>query len=128
MPAGSIAAMRDADTPPQEPADHHPHLDPRTVRQRVTAIRTAVDEVYARVREWRGQPGWRNTPVNVHRYETTLNVAYTVEAMPEPDSAVAVAQLVEAVRPLLTEWRPSRPGPEQQIFAAVERLRWAIAG
>ncbi|XTZ14459.1 hypothetical protein ACQSSU_23650 [Micromonospora echinospora] len=120
--------MRDADTPPQDPADPHQHLDARTARQRATAIRAAVSEVHARVREWRSQPGWRNSPVNVHRYETTMNVFRAVKSMPEPDSAATVVQLVEAVRPVLTEWRPSRPGPEQQIFAAVERLRRAMPG
>ncbi|WP_141713996.1 hypothetical protein [Micromonospora inyonensis] len=118
--------MRDADTPPQEPDDRHQNLDGHTARQRARAIRAAVIEVHARVREWRSQPGWQNTPANVHRYETTVNVFRAVESMPEPDSAVAVAQLVEAVRPLLTEWRPGRPGPEQQIFVAVERLRRSL--
>ncbi|MEV0327458.1 hypothetical protein AB0H63_13570 [Micromonospora echinospora] len=119
--------MRDADTPPQEPNDRHEHLDARTAHQRATAIRAAVDEVHALVREWRVQPGWQNTPVNVHRYDTTVNVFRAVESMPEPNSAEGVGKLVDAIRPLLAEWRPSRPGPEQQVFAAVERLRRAIS-
>ncbi|QOC94065.1 hypothetical protein [Micromonospora craniellae] len=49
------------------------------------------------------------------------------EVLPNPETAEDLTELAEALRPVLSEWRPSRPGPEQQIFAAVERLRQALA-
>jgi hypothetical protein len=34
--------------------------------------------------------------------------------------------LIQAVQPILTTWRPNRTGPEQPIYAAVDRLRATI--
>ncbi|MDG4760745.1 hypothetical protein [Micromonospora sp. WMMD710] len=116
--------MRDADTPPQEPADRHAHADP-TPRQQAAVIRAAAAEVHQRVQEWRTSPAWQDTPTNAHRHQATTDAVAALDAVPEPSTADELAGLVEAIQPILAEWRPSRPGPEQQIYVAVERLRKA---
>ncbi|MBM0275619.1 hypothetical protein [Micromonospora tarensis] len=117
--------MRDADTPPQDPADRPYARTELTPRQRAAVIRTAAAEVRQRVQEWRNSPGWQDKPTNAYRYQATFVAVAALDAVPEPTTAVELTRLVDAVRPLLVEWRPSRPGPEQQIFVAVERLRKA---
>ncbi|MFG3703576.1 hypothetical protein ACGF7U_02400 [Micromonospora sp. NPDC047670] len=119
--------MRDADTPPQEPTDDRPHPAALTPRQRADLIRSAAAEVRERVQEWRDHRGWRNTPVNSHRYETTVSAIDALDRLPDPGNEEAVASLANAVRPVVVEWRPSRPGPEQPIYTAVERLRRSIS-
>lgn len=114
--------MRDADTPPQEPADR-PHTPALTPREQAALIRAAAAEVYERVQEWRSAPGWQDTPMNAHRHEATVSAIAALAALPEPTTADELSGLLDTVRPLLLEWRPSRPGPEQQIFVAVERLQ-----
>ncbi|WP_147252603.1 hypothetical protein [Micromonospora endolithica] len=118
--------MRDADTPPQELSNDQPHPAALTPQQRADLIRAAAAEVRERVQEWRNHPGWRNTPVNSHRHETTVNAIDALGQLPDPDTEEAVARLADVVRPVVVEWRPSRPGPEQPIYAAVERLRRSI--
>ncbi|MEU5549169.1 hypothetical protein ABZ738_05315 [Micromonospora sp. NPDC047793] len=114
--------MRDADTPPQEPADRS-HNSALTPRARAALIRAAAAEVYERVQEWRNSPGWQDTPSNAHRHQATVSAIVRLNVLSEPVTADDLARVLEAVRPVLLEWRPSRPGPEQQIFIAVERLR-----
>ncbi|WP_422753551.1 hypothetical protein [Micromonospora sp. WMMD708] len=114
--------MRDADTPPQDPADDRSHPAALTPQQRADLIRAAAAEVRERVQAWRDNPNWRNTPANSHRYETTVGAIGVLNELPEPETEEAVASLADAVRPVVAEWRPSRPGPEQSIYAAVESL------
>ncbi|MFF3853882.1 hypothetical protein [Micromonospora sp. NPDC002575] len=114
--------MRDADTPPQEPTDDRPPPATLTPQQHADLIRAAAAEVRDRVQAWRDNPNWRNTPTNSHRYETTVGAIGVLSELPEPATVEAVASLADAVRPVVVEWRPSRPGPEQSIYAAVERL------
>ncbi|KIR64950.1 hypothetical protein [Micromonospora haikouensis] len=118
--------MRDADTPPQEPTDDRPHPVTLTPQQCADLIRAAAAEVRERVQEWRDSPNWRNTPTNSHRYETTVGAIDALGQLRDPNTEEAVASLADAVRPVIVEWRPSRPGPEQSIYAAVERLRRTI--
>ncbi|WP_433688074.1 hypothetical protein ACQP0I_04495 [Micromonospora carbonacea] len=118
--------MRDADTPPQEPANDRPHPATLTPQRRADLIRAAAAEVRERVQEWRDNPNWRNTPTNSHRYETTIGAIDALGQLPDPDTEEAVTSLANAVRPVIVEWRPSRPGPEQAIYAAVERLQRTI--
>ncbi|WFE59658.1 hypothetical protein [Micromonospora sp. WMMD712] len=118
--------MRDADTPPQEPTNDRPHPAALTPQRRADLIRAAAAEVRDRVQTWRDNPNWRNTPANSHRYETTIGAIDALGQLPDPDTEEAAASLADAVRPVIVEWRPSRPGPEQAIYAAVERLRQAI--
>ncbi|MEU4777435.1 hypothetical protein [Micromonospora sp. NPDC023633] len=115
--------MRDADTPPQEPADPPYTRTGLAPRQQAALIRAAAAEVYERVHEWRNTPGWLNTPTNAHRHQATVDAVAVLDALPQPTTAEDLARLVDAVWPVLAEWRPSRPGSEQQIFVAVERLR-----
>ncbi|MEU1588783.1 hypothetical protein [Micromonospora sp. NPDC005710] len=117
--------MRDADTPPQEPADHFHARAELTPRQQAAAIRAAAAEVRQRVQEWRDSSAWQNTPTNAHRHQATLAGVAALDAVPEPTTTEELTEFVDAVLPLVAEWRPSRPGAEQQIFVAVERLRKA---
>ncbi|WP_146758689.1 hypothetical protein [Micromonospora saelicesensis] len=119
--------MRDADTPPHEPADRSNAGDEVALRQQAAVIRAAAADVRRRVQEWSNSPGWQDTPTNAYRYQATVVAVAALDALPEPATAQDLARLVDAVRPLLAEWRPSRPGPEQQIFIAVERLQKACA-
>jgi uncharacterized protein YfaQ (DUF2300 family) len=81
------------------------------------AIRAALSEVWARVNEWREAPHWHD---DEERYERSA------AAVSAADKAEDLAALVDAVRPLLDVWRPNRAGPEQAIFAAVDRIRAAV--
>ncbi|MGC4810575.1 hypothetical protein ACLQ29_08630 [Micromonospora sp. DT228] len=117
--------MRDADTPPQEPADRLDARTELTPRQQAAVIRTAAAEVHQRVQEWRHSPGWQDTATNAYRYQATVVAVAALDALPEPATDQELSGLVDAVRPLLAEWRSSRHGPEQQIFVAVERLHKA---
>lgn len=121
--AGTIAAMRDADTPPQEPADRPRPRTGLTPRNQAALIRAAAAEVHERVQEWRDTPGWQDTPTNAQRHQATVAAVAALDALPDPVVAEELTELVDAIRPLLVEWRPSRPGSEQHVFAAVERLR-----
>lgn len=117
--------MRDADTPPQEPADPRYADTALTLQEHAARIRAAAAEVHERVQEWRDAPSWQETPTNAHRYAVTADAVAALSGLPEPETSEDLAAIVNAVRPVLAEWRPSRPGPEQQIFAAVERLHKA---
>nr|MDT0658975.1 hypothetical protein [Micromonospora sp. DSM 115978] len=120
--------MRDEPTTP-DPGNPDPRPDtPLTPQQRAAAIRAAAVEVLTRVQEWRDAPGWAGTPANQRRYQITATAVAQLDNAPEPDPDRddALMPLVDAVRPILTEWRTNRPGAEQAIFAAVERLRTAI--
>jgi hypothetical protein len=124
--AGTITAMRDEPTTPNT-SNPDPRADtPLTPQQRATAIRAAAAEVLTRVQEWCSAPGWPDTPANRRRYQATADAVDQLDTLSDPDSNDDLRPLNDAVRPILTEWRPSRPGTEQAIFAAVERLRAAI--
>jgi hypothetical protein len=83
-------------------------------------IRSAAAEVLRRVQEWRAVDGWQDTEQNRRRYELT---AATVNGLDELPATADVHQVAAAVRPILTEWRPFWIGPEQAIYAAVDRLQ-----
>ncbi|MGW1449639.1 hypothetical protein ACWCO3_15315 [Micromonospora sp. NPDC002411] len=117
--------MRDADTPPQEPTGTDNARAEPTPRQQAAAIRVAAAQVGRRVQEWRYSQGWHDTPTNVYRHQATVAAVAALDALPEPTTADELARFVDAVQPLFIEWRPNRPGPEQQIFVAIERLRRA---
>jgi hypothetical protein len=109
---------------PSEPSSHHdPANPPADIGDRVDTVRAAASEVWRRAGEWRDSPTWRDDETNRHRYEVTAQAIAALDALPDPtdrDSAAAVAQ---AVRPIAEIWRPNRAGPEQAIYAAVDRLR-----
>ncbi|MEU7673858.1 hypothetical protein AB0C42_03475 [Micromonospora taraxaci] len=117
--------MRDADTPPQDPADRLNARTELTPRQQAAVIRRAAAEVGLRVEEWRNSSGWQDTPTNAYLHQATVVALAALDALPEPSTQQELGELVDAVRPVLAEWRPTRPGPEQQIFIAVERLQKA---
>jgi hypothetical protein len=117
--------MRDEPTTPN-PGNPDPRPGiPLTPRQRAAVIREAAAEVLTRVQEWRDTPGWPDTTINRHRYQLTAATLAQLDTPSGPDAREDLERLVEAVRPVLTEWRPARPGREQAIFAAVERLQRA---
>jgi hypothetical protein len=118
--------MRDEPTTPN-PGNPDPRPGtPLTPQLRVTAIRAAAAEVLTRVQEWRDTPAWPDTPTNRRRHQVTVDAVAKLETLPAPDTNDDLTPMIEAVRPILTTWLPSRPGTEQAIFAAVERLRTAI--
>jgi len=118
--------MRDAATPPDDGPDAH-HATTPTPQQRAANIRANAAEVWARVQEWRDSPNWHDDETNRRRYQLTADTIAMLDAVPEPRTHIEVSVLIDAIRPILTEWRPSRPGPEQAIYVAVERLQDATA-
>lgn len=117
--------MRDAATPSDDGHDAPPDSTP-TPQQRAAAIRAAAAEVLTRVQEWRNSPHWRDDYTSHHWYQVTMDTVAKLDKLPDPDGPEAVAVLDDAVRPILATWRPSRPGPQQAIYAAVERLRQIV--
>ncbi|MGX7676783.1 hypothetical protein [Plantactinospora sp. DSM 117369] len=114
--------MRDAATPPDDGHDALLNATP-VPQQRAAAIRTAAAEVVTRVQEWRDSPNWHDNEANRHRYQLTVDTIATLDKLPNPGSQETVPLLVDAIGLVLAAWRPSRPGPEQAIFASVERLQ-----
>ncbi|GIG90920.1 hypothetical protein [Plantactinospora endophytica] len=70
--------------------------------------------------EWRNSPHWRDDDTNRYRYQLTLDTVATLDKLPDSEMYDAVSALVDAIRPIITTWRPSRPSPQQAICAAVE--------
>lgn len=100
---------------PSEPASQH--------GQETAAVRRAANEVRRRVIEWRESPLWQDNDTNRDRHELTIRAVTAVDDLPE---TAETSQLVQAVRPIVEAWRPNRAGPEQAIYAAVDRLREAL--
>lgn len=106
------------------PKDEHPDADRLAApAERAEQIRAAAAEVLTRVQEWRDSHTWRDTDDNRRRYQATVDACTALDAHPDPGTLVDVDALANVVRPLVATWGPSRPGPEQAIHAAVERLR-----
>ena len=110
--------MRPADTPPDDGPDAS-----RTLQERAAAIRAHAHDILDRVHTWQASPNWQPTDTNQRRYRLTVEAIAALHALPDPKTPEDLAVLIDAVRPILTEWRPSRPGSEQAIYAAVERLQ-----
>lgn len=113
--------MRDA-----TPKDEHPDADRLAATastQRAEQIRAAAAEVRTRVQEWRDSPTWRDTDDNRHRYQATIDACATLDADSGHGTPVDSDARTEAVRSLVALWGFRRPGPEQAIHAAIERLR-----
>jgi hypothetical protein len=81
-------------------------------------IRSAVAEVWRRVTEWRDTTEITDER-DQRRYEQTAEAVTAVNRSQPVDTRA----LALAVQPILTAWRPNRAGPEQAIYAAVDRLR-----
>ncbi|RKR89950.1 hypothetical protein BDK92_4314 [Micromonospora pisi] len=113
--------MCDTATPPDDGPSAHQSSAP-TPAQQAAAIRAHAAEVLARVQEWHDAPGWQDNDTNQRRYRLTADAVGQLDALPDPEHSDGLAALVDAIHPILTEWRPGRPGPEQAIYAAVERL------
>jgi hypothetical protein len=116
--------MRDAATPPENDPDVQTRAAP-TPEQHAANIRAAAAEVLARVDEWRRSASWHDSQANRWRFQLTVEAVTTLDALPEPDTHETIAPLTDAIRSILTAWRPSRPGGEQSIQVAVERLERA---
>ncbi|MGI5147024.1 hypothetical protein ACQEVC_11670 [Plantactinospora sp. CA-294935] len=112
--------MRDTPMPPDEDHDAHFGITPQ---RRAAAIRAAAAEVLVRVQEWRDSPHWRDDDTNRDRYRRTADAVATLDRVPDPSTPEALSALVEAIRPILHVWRPGRPGAEQAIHSAVQRLQ-----
>ncbi len=102
---------------PSEPASQHGR------QAAASAVRRAANEVRRRVIEWRESPLWQDNDTNRDRHELTIRAVTKVDALPETPEP---RQLAETVRPIVEAGRPTRAGPEQAIYAAVDRLREAL--
>ncbi len=108
------------------PSQHEPASLPSDIAHLAGTVRTAAAEVWRRVGEWRDAPTWRDDETNRRRYDVTAHAVAAVDGLPDPADRDGVAALAEAVRPVAEPWRPNRAGPEQAIYAAVDRLRDAV--
>lgn len=113
--------MRDTATPDDGPSAHLPNAP--TPQQHAAAIRAHAAEVLTRVQQWRDGPAWQNDDTNRRRYRLTDDAISELNGLPDPRDHDGLAVLIRAIHPLLAEWQPSRPGTEQVIYAAVERLQ-----
>ncbi|MFV2013370.1 MULTISPECIES: hypothetical protein [unclassified Micromonospora] len=112
--------MRDDPTPDPRP-------DPERLATDAAAIRAAAAELLTRVHEWRNSPHWQDTPTNQHRYRTTVDTCAQLDGLPDPTTPDHLAEVVDTVRPAYMVWLPSRPGRQQAIHAAAERLAMTIS-
>ena len=103
---------------PSEPSGQHGQET-----DAANAVRRAANEVRRRVIEWRESPLWQDDDANRDRHDLTIRAVTALDSLP---GAAHASQLAEAVRPILEAWRPNRAGPEQAIYAAVDRLRVAL--
>lgn len=111
--------MRDATPEDERPDADRPAVP--TPNQRAEQLRAAAAEVRTRTQEWRDSPHWRDTDDNRRRYRLTIDTCTAIEA--HPGTAEEHDALVDTIRALVTLWGPSRPGPEQAVHVAIERLR-----
>jgi hypothetical protein len=89
-------------------------------------IHLMAAEIWRRVEEWRNSPRWRDTEQNRSRYDDTARVIAALADVPDPVDQESLRTLIETVRPLMAVWRPNYAGPEQAIYAMVDRLRYAL--
>ncbi|WJK43304.1 hypothetical protein O7608_13385 [Solwaraspora sp. WMMA2056] len=99
-----------------------PHPDPERLATHAAAIRAAAAELLTRVHEWRNSPHWQDTPTNQHRYRTTVDTCAQLDSLPDPSTPDQLADMVNTVRTAYMVWLPSRPGVQQAIHAAAERI------
>jgi len=99
---------------------------PSTAASHATEIRAAAAEVWRRIAEWRASTRYDDSAANQHRYDQADQVTKALADVPTTGDDTETRQVIAAVQPILTTWRTGRPGPEQAIYAAVERLRHAI--
>jgi hypothetical protein len=112
---------------PSEPSSHHdPASLPADIGNLAGTVRSAASEVWRRVGEWRDSPTWRDDETNRRRYEVTAQAIASLDTLSDPTDRDSAGALAEAVRPIAETWRPNRAGPEQAIYAAVDRLRDAV--
>jgi hypothetical protein len=100
--------------------------DDQDPAQLVAEIRHLAAEVWRRVQEWHDSPDWQDTERNRHRYDLTARTIAAFDDRSDPEQPVTVNAMSKVLTPILTEWRPALAGPEQAIYAAVDRLRTAI--
>ncbi|WP_326552141.1 hypothetical protein [Micromonospora sp. NBC_01813] len=103
-----------------------PTPDAQRLANHAAAIRAAAVELLARVHEWRNSPHWQDTPTNQHRYRTTVDACAALDALPDPTSTDHLTAIATTIRPASRVWFPSRPGSEQSIHVAAERLQTLV--
>ncbi|MDG4764411.1 hypothetical protein O7632_09885 [Solwaraspora sp. WMMD406] len=103
-----------------------PTPDTQRLATRAAAIRAAAAELLTRVTEWRNSPHWQDTPTNQHRYRTTVDACAQLDALPDPVTPDHLADMTTTIRPACAVWNPSRPGSQQAIHAAAERLSASV--
>jgi hypothetical protein len=112
----------DTSSTSQHPGTIADVANPSQVDQPSPDIHAALAEVWRRVAEWHDSPHWTDEDRNRHRYETTAVAYEAARQLPHTDTDA----LAKAVQPIVDTWRPNRPGPQQTIHAAVDRLRDAL--
>jgi hypothetical protein len=119
--------MHSAAPRPDEPSTNEPQgARQPTPQELADDLRTLAAEVGRRVEEWHGRPDWRADEQNRHRYELTISAVAALDRMPTPVNLIELDGLVKTIQPVLDEWQPSWAGPEQAIYAAVDRARTAV--
>jgi hypothetical protein len=112
---------------PSEPSSHHdPDSVPADPGAGAADVRAMAAEVWRRVNEWRNSPGWRDDDTNRRRYDATAQALGALDALPDQPDPDGAGAIVKAAQPISEAWRPNRAGPEQAIYAAVDRLRDAL--
>jgi cytochrome P450 len=99
----------------------------RDPKQYTDQIRALTAEVWRRVQEWHDKPDWVDDERNRHRYQLIAKAVAQLDALPDPERVDGVAAIIDAIKPISAEWRPHYAGPEQSIYAAVDRLRNVIS-
>jgi hypothetical protein len=101
----------------------NPNAANRTPKELADEIRAYAAEVFRRVEEWRSAPDWLDDERNRRRYAITAGAIAALDQVPDPQQVDELGPIVAAVQPILDEWQPSWAGPQQAIYAAVDRLR-----
>ncbi len=86
-------------------------------------IRAAAATVYARAQAWRRSPNFQGDRVHRKAYEVVAFAVAELEGVPEPRTHREVGHLVDAIAPILNAWWADFPGPQKDLYDAVEALR-----
>jgi hypothetical protein len=110
-------------TSPHDPQRGLEDLAAVTPAQLAGEIRTAAADVYLCAQAWRSSAKWRGDKLDRKGYEVIAIAVADLNVAPEPATHREVNYLVDAVAPILKGWWSPYPGPQQDLFDAVERLR-----
>jgi hypothetical protein len=110
-------------TAPHDPQRKLEHLAAIPPVQLAGEIRAATADAYLCAQAWRRSPKWRGDKHDRKGYEVIAVAVANLSVVPEPATHRDVGRLVDAIAPILKAWWSPYPGPQQDLFDAVERLR-----